>query len=184
MTEKKPPVWLLDIDGVINATSSKIQTHIWPESEWTRQHVDGFQITAARRVLDFIRAVHAEGLADIRWHTTWQDRALDVGAAFGLPEFEVQDCPEWPPTSELVAFWMKEGWPKWWKYKAAERILTEEKRPLLWTDDDIFSELNAVRRQELKSHKLGVCLVTPFSMNGLDSSNLRVIEKWLKSKNR
>lgn len=183
MTEKKPPVLLLDIDGVLNATATKVPDWTWPPNTWTRQHIDGFQITSSSRVVDFLTEVHESGLAEIRWHTTWQDRALDVGERLGLPAFPVQECTEWPPTSELVAFWIREGWPRWWKYKAAERILAEEKRRLIWVDDDILDELKAPQRQVLK--RLGkILLVCPVSHTGLDAGDLRRIGDQLKKWNR
>lgn len=183
MTEKQKPVLLLDIDGVLNATATKVPDWIWPAHTWTRQHIDGFQITSSSRVVDFLTQVHDDGLAEIRWHTTWQDRALHVGEQLGLPEFAVQECPEWPPTSELVAFWFRENWPTWWKYKAAERVLTEEKRKLVWVDDDLFENLSAPRRQAMKS--LGkVLLVNPIRQTGLDAGGLKRISgqltKWTR----
>ena len=183
MTEKKPPVWLLDIDGVINATATKVPDWIWPPHTWTRQHIDGFQITSSSRVMEYLTEVHEQGLAEIRWHTTWQDRALHVGEVLGLPIFEVEEAPEFPPTSELVAKWMRDGLPRWWKYPAAVRVLTLEKRRLVWTDDEIFDELNAVRRQEIAA--LGkTLLVCPIRQTGLDAGDLRRIRTQLKTWNR
>lgn len=176
------PVWLLDIDGVLNATATNIPS-TWPGSSWHRVHIDGFQITWSDKVVDFLKHVDAEGLAEIRWHTTWQERALDVGEAMGLPEFPVQEAPEWPPTGEKVADWIRAARPSWWKYGAAEQVLTVEKRPLLWTDDDIWSSLNAIRRQMLK--KLGsVKMISPECIWGLQPGHLRDISRWLQQKNR
>lgn len=183
MTEKKPPVLLLDIDGVLNATATKVPDWIWPAHTWTRQHIDGFQITSSSRVVDFLTGVHEMGKAEIRWHTTWQDRALHVGERLGLPEFPVQECPEWPPTPMKVAHWFREGRPGWWKYHAAERILTEEDRRLVWVDDDLFGNLSAPLRQELKA--LGtVLLVNPMTHTGLDAGDLKRISEQLTKWNR
>ncbi len=176
------PIWLLDIDGVLNATSMKLPTHIYPTAAWTRQHVDGFQITAAKPVLDLLCKVHEEGLAEIRWHTTWQDRAPDVGAAFGLPEFDVQWTDEWPDSGEKAAQRIMAGYPNWWKHPAVYRLVASG-RKVLWTDDDIFGSLPAVHRQNLK--KIGkVRMVSPTSLYGLQPGELRLISKFLKEWNR
>lgn len=181
MNEKKP-IWLLDIDGVINATSMKTAAHIYPLASWQRLHVDGFQITAAQPVLDLLHTVHDDGLAEIRWHTTWQDRAWDVGEALGLPEFPVQYTDEWPDSSEKAARRMMVGLPRWWKVRAVYDLLGEGHR-VLWTDDDIFPELPAVHRQKLKA--LGkVRMLSPVSLYGIQPGEIRMIKKFLKELNR
>ena len=77
------PVWLLDIDGVLNAAAKKPDRNVWPAADWIegRAHEAGgaaWRILAARPVVDFIRGVHEEGRAEIRWHTTWQHDAAAV----------------------------------------------------------------------------------------------------------
>jgi hypothetical protein len=180
--DKKKPLWLLDVDGVINATSMCVASHIYPLASWQRLHVDGFQITAAKPVLDLLHMVHDDGLAEIRWHTTWQDRAWDVGEALGLPEFPVQYTDEWPDSSEKAARRMMVGLPRWWKVRAVYDLLGEGHR-VLWTDDDIFPELPAVHRQKLKT--LGkVRMLSPVSLYGIQPGEIRMIKRFLKELNR
>lgn len=179
----KKVIVLLDVDGVLNATATKIPTQIWPNSQWTRVHVDGFQLTVARPVVDFLNRINRDGLAEIRWHTTWQDRAPHVGEVFGLDDFEVQDCPEWPPTGVKVGKWLADGAPSWWKYHTVVRVLREEKRPVLWIDDDIFTDLKAPYRQELKGVG-SIKMVVPETIWGLQPGHLREIDRWLNLKNR
>lgn len=176
------PVILLDIDGVINATSMKIPTHIYPATSWIRVHVDGFQITAARPVVDFLNRINREDLAEIRWHTTWQDRAPDVAEALGLDDFLVQPTDEWPDSSARTAERILAGFPRWWKYPAAYFLL-KEGRKVVWIDDDIWSELPAVYRQGLKKHGI-IRMVSPERIWGLQPGHMREIERHLKGWSR
>jgi hypothetical protein len=168
------PVWLLDLDGVINAASRTFPTDAWPEETW--QEVEGedevgliWPIKAARPVIDFIKGVHESERAEIRWHTTWQEYALNVGRQLGLPDFGVQEAPEYQDPGE----------EPWWKAPAARRILAEEGRDLLWTDDDADSELGRDERTKLAS--LGrLLIVCPNSRTGLCKKHLRRIDGFLK----
>src|SRR5262245_14536015 len=105
------PVWLLDIDGVINALDHPgPPTRAWPAFCWRcveaeSAHQIRWPIVAAQPVLDFIALVHTGGLADIRWHTSWQGFANNVSRELGLPEFPLQSAPEF---DEPLSF-------TWWK---------------------------------------------------------------------
>ncbi len=61
--------------------------------------------------------------------------------------------------------------PHWWKYPAAERVLTVEKRPLIWIDDDIELKLFPEHRQALGAMGLA-CLVSPDGQTGLLSKHM------------
>lgn len=136
------PLWLLDVDGVINAISKNPDSTVWPRDQWMRgfaKSSDGvtWPMLAARPVLRFITEVHERGLAEIRWHTTWRHDAVTVIAPLlGLPEFPVEYAPEvdapfgWAGSGENYRF------EAWWKLPAAEREL-EAGRRLIWTDDDL-----------------------------------------------
>lgn len=59
------PLWLLDIDGVINALGTRIPTDTWPRDAWVQRLVPvdlpghgrtTLPILAARPVLDFVDA--------------------------------------------------------------------------------------------------------------------------------
>src|SRR5690348_1664445 len=92
---RERPLWLLDIDGVVNALARGPLPRIWPEHEWVQRlvitdipdrGVMTLPILAARPVLDFIADVHASGRAEIRWHSTWRTAAISSFApALGLP---------------------------------------------------------------------------------------------------
>lgn len=133
------PVWLLDVDGVLNAISKRPPRSVWPAEEWIQfdatNRYDGviWPLLVAQPVVDFIRRTHQQQRAEIRWHTTWQEQARDIGAQLDLPEFPVQHAPEYATSHTDV--------DSWWKLPAAERVITDEGRALLWTDDDARFEL-------------------------------------------
>jgi hypothetical protein len=129
------PVWLLDIDGVVNALSPQAPSRPWPAGSW-EQHVVRTQvpdrgvltlpILAARPVLEFITGVVESGAAEVRWHSTWGPAAITTLApTLGLPPIELSTAPEWADSA-----------PMWWKIPAA-RHLAESGRRLVWTDDQL-----------------------------------------------
>lgn len=169
----RPPVWLLDLDGVVNAASRTFPTHAWPRQAWRQIEAEDeegltWPIKAAGPVIDFIRAVHESGRAEIRWHSTWQEYSLNVGRLLGLPDFGVQEAPEY---KEFDA-------DRWWKTPAARRVLGGEGRDLLWTDDDADRELAPDERAELAA--MGrLLIVCPDSKTGLCGRHLRRIDEFL-----
>jgi hypothetical protein len=173
----RAPVWLLDLDGVINAASMTFPMHAWPRDSWrqiTAEDSEGvsWPIRTAQPVVDFIRAVHESGRAEIRWHTTWQQDALVVGRHLGLPDFAVAHAPEYGKLDEFL------DRNRWWKFPAARRVLADEHRALLWTDDDAGSDLRREERAELAS--LGrLLIVCPNAKTGLRRRHLRQIDAFL-----
>lgn len=164
-----PPVWLLDIDGVLSAVAGKPDRSAWPADAWRRATVQGAKLLVASPVLDFIHQVHAAGRAEIRWHTTWRDGAHLVAAEFGLPEFAVAHAPECADAQSA-------GW--WWKRPAAERVLRDEGRPLVWTDDDLVWDLGRQAQDRLR--RLGpALLIAPSPLTGLAMRHLRMVGEFL-----
>jgi hypothetical protein len=168
------PVWLLDIDGVINALDHLgPPTRAWPAGCWRTVEAESahqirWPIVAAQPVLDFIWLVHADGLADIRWHTSWQGFANNVSHSLGLPEFPLQPAPEFDEPISLT----------WWKLPAARRVLTEEGRRLIWTDDDFAEETTRLERRELQATRRAL-LLCPNTMTGLRQRHLKRIQQFL-----
>lgn len=178
------PVWLLDVDGVLNAISKEPDGAVWPKNKWVtataRSGNANWPILAAQPVLDFIARTHTSGRAEVRWHTTWQHDALALGKLLGLPEFAVQDCPEFYRERQLTggaAPVTVRG--SWWKLPAAERVLGEEGRPLIWTDDDIRWEIELLGRDR-NLRRLGpVLTITPPQHVGLTPKHLRLIDEFI-----
>jgi len=168
------PVWLLDIDGVINACTRKPDPNVWPKDAWRSQKVNGFPITCAVPVLDFIHRIHREGVAEIRWHTTWQKDSALIEQAFGLPHLPVQDCPE---------FDTRYASDRWFKLPAAERVVMKDGRDLIWTDDDLgyckggddWVTLEYMREERR------ILTIAPSDNTGLTPKHLRRIDEFLGS---
>jgi len=182
MTDK--PVLLLDIDGVVNAMSKKVPVKVWPADvwHWTKvQAPDGGQypIFWATPVVDWLTRLHESGDVEIRWHSTWQEASLEVGEAVGLPVFKVHECPEYAEGhangSALVARLLREGLPRWWKYPAAERVLTDEGSRTIWIDDDIDYQLSASTRRTLEA-VYNIELVCPDERTGLMPKHMRRVD--------
>lgn len=181
------PVLLLDIDGVLNAMSKQLQIRHWKAEYWHRGSVrarDGidYPMTWAQPVVDWINALDRVRAVEIRWHTTWQYEALKVGGLMGLNEFAVQDCPEYVEYetngSALAARLHSLCMPRWWKYPAVERVVTDEKRRVIWIDDDINDEISKGARRALgQVHP--VKLVCPASGTGLRLLDMAEVETTL-----
>ena len=179
-TDPAPPVWLLDIDGVLNVLTRGPLPDCWPAEAWVQRTVRAdvpdrgemtLPILAAQPVLEFITRVHDSGAAEIRWHSTWRMAAVTALApALGLPAVPISVAPEWTGTAEM-----------WWKIPAARRV-AEAGRRLVWTDDqltvyrsDVFSEpdLTALDRWA------GALLLATDARVGLTPDDLRRIEEFL-----
>ena len=166
MTET--PVWLLDIDGVINAYAYRQETPgAWPTYDF--QMVDGFPIWMSPDIVAFIIRMHESGLVDIRWCTTWCDKANELmSPAFGLPEFPVGGRPYYPSDRS-------------WKGHAALEVVSKEKRDLIWTDDDaITREVRwHLERDDIDQEML---LIAPKPTVGLTLEDCQTIEAFLSNK--
>jgi hypothetical protein len=179
-TDPAPPVWLLDIDGVLNVLARGAPPDCWPADAWVQRTVRAdvpdrgemtLPILAARPVLDFVARVHDSGAAEIRWHSTWRTAAVTALApALGLPSIPISIAPEWAETAAM-----------WWKIPAARRV-AEAGRRLVWTDDqlaiyrtDVLSEpdLTALDRWA------GALLLTTDPQAGLTPDDLRRVAEFL-----
>lgn len=118
------PIWLLDVDGVLNAVCPPI-----PEG-YEKTRSDGYGITFRRSLIDRVILLHRSEEVEVRWLTTWCNRARDILAPdLGMPEFVVE--------GEDLMLQVPEP-NGWWKSTAAQRVSeAEPTRPLIWTDDDL-----------------------------------------------
>lgn len=181
---EKPPVLLLDVDGVVNALRDHGDSNAWPADQWLETWASNgsrpCHIVAARPVLDFLAALHKAGSVEVRWHTTWQQAAPDfLAPALGLPRWPLVRTPEFtggfdgePDYRELES--------TWWKLAAAEDVAYDEGRRLVWLDDDIAADARwpGSRTGELTARPY-VHAVSPISSIGLTRSHLRSITAFL-----
>ena len=177
------PVWLLDVDGVVNAAAVRPKDAVWPQwrTGWATAIGSSWPITWAPPVVEAINRVHDSGLAEIRWLTTWQEEANgSLAQLLGLPELAVVPRPAEPegrrgPHGFLGVRAGASG--SWWKLAAARRLLDPEPhRPLVWTDDDLVWEDDA---REWADRRPGpTLLVAPATDVGLTADHLAAIEEF------
>lgn len=175
MTRAAKPVWLLDIDGVINALARGPVEGSWPADAWLQRVVTTdipnagrtvLPIFAAQPVLDFITRVVTSGLVDVVWHSTWRAAAVtDLAPTLNLPAIPISVAPEWTERPGRT----------WWKLPAAQRVVASG-RPLVWTDDDIAALPEQVA--DLDAHP-DTLLISPDPITGLTSEHLDAIAQFI-----
>ncbi len=119
------PIWLLDVDGVLNAVSLRSPDGAWPQRRTGTARAEGraYRITFAPHLMAGIRDLHERCALEVRWLTTWAyDANRELRALLDLPEFPVVGEPGGPAA--------------WWKLPLAQQVALEE-RPIIWTDDDL-----------------------------------------------
>lgn len=172
------PLWLLDVDGVINAVTRKPDRSIWPD--WRQGTVASndqrLGIWFSPTVIATIADMHATGQVEARWLTTWGSEANDdLRELLGLPFLTVAAEPprsvqgthpsaDAPSSMEV----------SWWKLAAAKDVsAAEPTRPMIWTDDDLrFHRSAQAWGAECHDRRL---LVAPPTAVGLTPRNLRTV---------
>jgi hypothetical protein len=174
------PLWLLDVDGVINVGLLNIRTggpnkppksagwgDDWMITVASHQGVD-WPMIAANPVLAFIREVHDTGLAEIRWLTTWEDDdgVRTIEEVFDFPEFPIAGRASDYPTD----------W--WWKLPIAQKQqIPDVHRRIVWTDDDISH--SRLAKEWLRTWDDRILPISPNSGMGLIPQHLTKIRKFL-----
>ena len=159
----EPPVWLLDIDGVINANRPG-----WGEAP-RRIRCAGFVIRWAPKLLDRIRELHRTGEHEIRWASTWcgfPEQLDELSRHLGV-QFEraFTDRP------------MSKTWAEM-KADAALAVLAEGRR-LIWTDDDEVPVAPGFYPAIAEAAADGrALLIAPKSNRGLQPADLDLIAQF------
>lgn len=191
----QPPVWLLDVDGVINAVgriAPKPVDHpgetLWADWEETIAVADGvpWPIRYSPSLIEAITTLHNSGAVEVRWLTTWGHHANgDLRTALGLPEFTVEATKEVAQKlsrgvagshGEAVASFPREIW---WKFLAVQRFVADNPgRRFIWTDDDLYYEDDAVLwvKDNVPTQPL---LISPNVRTGLLPRHLDQVERYL-----
>lgn len=123
MKTPTPPVWLLDVDGVVNATrpgwsAAPMRRTVYADGEWTLRWAPAL----VRRIRHLVAAGHVE----LRWCTTWCPHAGLLERLWGLPEL--------PRTLTDDECWLSPGRIDAAKVDAARKVRADGRR-LIWTDD-------------------------------------------------
>lgn len=161
------PVWLLDVDGVLNAADPGWDSPA--QGGVAVAYGTAFRLRWAPDLVARIVRLHRTGSVEVRWATTWVDEIAQVEQLLRLPRFPTAF------TGLGAAPSVKAPALKW---AAALEVVEEERRPLVWTDDDTITIWEAgVRR--LAATGLPVMLVVPDPRTGLQPEHLAAIEGFL-----
>jgi HAD domain in Swiss Army Knife RNA repair proteins len=159
------PVWLLDVDGVINVTRPG-----WgapPRKGYALSMGVSWPVRWAPRLIDRIRALHAAGRVEIRWCSTWCPDADQLERLFGLPALGRTFTGVVPTGAEGDAA----------KLAAAQDVVREEGRSLVWTDDTAVPAAGPLHDELVSGGK--VLLLAPPPRRGLQPADLDAIEGFL-----
>jgi hypothetical protein len=156
-----PPVWLLDIDGVINANRPG-----WGGPP-RRVTCAGFTIRWAPALVQRIKDVRAAGLADIRWSSTWCAAPADLGELAGRLGLFLDSALTGPAPGRTWAAA---------KADAAVAVLDAGRR-LIWTDDEEVGTALDHRPELAAAAGDGrALLIAPRANRGLQPADLDAIE--------
>lgn len=157
------PVWLLDVDGVVNASrpgwgGAPARGQLLADGQW-------WKLRWAPEVVAFIREVHEAGLAEIRWATTWVPWAAELEALWNLPPLPLAFAPDHSSPDEA-------------KLPAAIAVVSEERRPLIWTDDERIPA-SGEYLDALESSGQPTLLLRPQPTRGLRAADVDLIREFL-----
>lgn len=161
------PIWLLDVDGVLNAVGTKPPKMTGHWKTWKQVGANGFGITYSPDLIARIKGFVDEGLVEVHWLTTWWNNIPD------LPFADFHDYPVANTREEYLA-----QLDEWWKLPVAQRYHSQGRR-LVWTDDDIPFVKDAVAWLQGKGHQ--VLAIAPKTMLGLSPKDLDRIEGFLRA---
>ena len=170
MIDVEKPVWLLDVDGVINTTTPGWGAAPSGSLVWSGADDMSYLLCWAPLLVDRIRALHTGGKVEVRWCTTWCPEAERLERLWRLPEL----------TRSLDADPMPRGaecWPL--KQEAAWSVLAEGRR-LIWTDDEALPPPGP-ERDELTADGRAL-LIAPRATRGLQPADLDLIEKFAEGR--
>ena len=170
------PLWLIDIDGVLNAYAyprRKTDTWKWGwvENKMVPTDSGTFNLWVSDGLVEFLNKAHASGLVDMRWCTTWADEANSVFApTFGFPTLPVAAYPD--NTAIL------------WKHLPAYEAIKNGRR-LIWTDDDAIDArahlnlLEGIRKHPDLEFKRDLLVIEPDGTLGLTPDDCEAISTFL-----
>ncbi|MFI6819762.1 hypothetical protein ACIBJE_02270 [Micromonospora sp. NPDC050187] len=163
------PVWLLDVDGVVNA--SRPGWGADPRRASAFAAGIGYPMCWAPALVDRIRDLHATGLVEVRWCTTWCAWADQLERLWDLPAFGRAFHEDVNGYEASLA-----------KLDAARQVLADDRR-LIWTDDWEVPEPGDPVHDELTADGRAL-LIRPSGHTGLQPEHLDQIEAWAKAATR
>ena len=166
MVDVEKPVWLLDVDGVVNTVKPGWGGPPRRTPMWSGTDKKSYLIRWAPALIDRIRALHVDGAVEVRWCTTWCPEADRLERLWGLP----------PLLRALDADPMPRG-PECWPLKlAAARDVLASGQRLIWTDDEALPEAGAAREELTAGGR--ALLIEPRANRGLQPEDLEHIARF------
>lgn len=159
------PVWLLDIDGVINVDESG-----WPcplSTGSARTTHRSFTIRWCPQLIDEIRDMHTRGIVEIRWATTWIPFIDEIHALLDLPKIATAFDVDPRTRGSAVARA---------KLVAATSVV-HDGRPLIWTDNDAIPYVGTSAHTFLM-HTNRTLLIRPRPHTGLLHKHISLIKQF------
>ncbi len=160
-----PTTWLLDVDGVINIGRSP--WHAAPRHGIAILDGEAIRLRWAPQLIEAIRRIHATGLVDIQWSTTWINSTERLEQLFGLPHLGEAFARE--PGNRYVGDL---------KFDAAVDVVDSGRR-LIWTDDTEVPEPGGMYHRRLTYPGPDVLLIAPRERYGLTPEDLGQIERFV-----
>jgi hypothetical protein len=161
------PVLLLDVDGVLNAVQPGWSAP--PRRATASTNGLTYRLTWAPEMLDRLRSWHLDGRVELRWATTWCPDADQLERLWNLPPL-----PRALGDDDLGSFArILAG-----KLNAALAVVEEERRALVWVDDDAIPAFGPYR-DRLANAPSGALLVTPRPTRGITREEADLIESFL-----
>lgn len=162
------PLWLLDVDGVLNRLSDPERFDETGWTKWECKRIHGFKIRYSPQLIERINNIIFADVVDVMWCTTWHDLANSALA----PQIGLSQLPVAPIALHEEA----EEPAEWWKFDLASRLA--KGRPTVWTDDDLlFDPRTTEWRRDWPHPLLAICPVTSL---GLTVAHIEEIEDWLQ----
>ncbi len=160
------PVWLLDVDGVINVTRSAWGSAPVSRNVYVGGH--GFRVRWAPQLVSAIRDLHRSGRVEVRWCTSWCNYAHLLEGLWQFPAFARTLSAEQCET--LMGSKMDAA-----KQDVVETLLADGRR-VIWTDDTAAPAFGPLHD---RLTKMGALVIRPSPRKGLSPDHLNAIDRFL-----
>lgn len=174
------PVWMLDVDGVINIDQMAWGGLVIRRTAYSNSTPHAFKFSAD--LVNRIREIIHSQKVEVRWLTTWAEEANQLERMFGWPVL-TRALPDEDCTADQQGIA---------KIREVLKVINEEKRPLIWTDDQWAYPENLEGQgvpprsgglheqiEAAYANDPGRLLIAPKSRIGLLPGHLDMIELWL-----
>lgn len=166
-----PAIVAVDVDGVVNALP-RSDADLGHFSRWERRQVNGFLLTVAGEVVDWLTSLEERG-GEFHWASTWTPMRHLLDDAFGLPAtapIAADPNAPVPPAGPGVS----------WKGAQIAGLVADHRRPLVWMDDDaITAPTQQLFRDLATRYALPMLAVVPLSRTGLRPADLATMDDFL-----